>query len=306
MTVGRLFHVLHAARDLDPLDALYDRLFAPWHGMMEQRHSPRERRRGSLLVIADGVVETAAPSDDPGAESAPIGRFVSKFGPHWHSIAWYCDDVAEVADRLRSVGVRLFEPGGVPSTEGPAEGDVYTHPKDTATQLEFYQPPASVGGPQGSGPFPDPRFDGDWPGRWAAGANPLGVERVACVTVVVAELGRAVGVWRDGVGATVVHEGDLKLAGTRSTYLAVGPETVVELATPTGPGLAASDLAAFGDTCHSMSFGVADLDAAAAHLAHLGIDVVARDDTTILADPVGTLGAPMRFTTWRVPGDPRD
>ena len=305
MSVGKLFHVLHAARDLDRLDDLYDRLFAPWHGMMERRHSPHQRRVGSLLVVADGVVEIAAPSDDPGAASGPIGRFVAKFGPRWHSIAWYCDDVAAAADRLRSAGVRVLGPGGEPLAEGPADGDVYTHPKDTAAQLELYQPPASVGGPQGSGPFPDPRFEQGWPGRWAAGANPAGVERLAWVTVVVGDLGRAVSLWTEGMGATLVFEGESALSGTKSAYVAVGTQTVVELATPTGPGPAASDLAAFGDTLHSVTFGVADLDATAAHLAALGIGVPARDDTTLVADPADTVGAAMAFSTWRVPGDPR-
>lgn len=307
MSVGKLFHVLHAAEELDPLDAFYDRLFSPWHGMMERHHSPREQRWGSLLVIADAVVETAAPSADPGAASAPIGRFVAKFGPHLHSLAWYCDDVGEVAERLLSAGVRVLLAGGMPADGPPAEGDVYTHPKDTGTQLEFYQPPASVGGPQGSGPFPDPRFLDGWAERWASMANPLGVERLAYVTVVVGDLEGATALWRDGVGATLVHEGTSQLAGTRSAYVAVGPETVVELATPLAPGtLAAADLAAFGDTCHAMAFGVADLDQVADRLGDLGVGVLSRDDTTILADPAHTFGAPLRFTTWRVPGDPRD
>ena len=43
-----------------------------------------------------------------------------------------------------------------------------------------------------------------------------------------------------------------------------------------------------------------------AHLADTGVGVLDRDDTTIMADPDDTFGAPFRFTTWRVPGDPRD
>jgi len=51
---------------------------------------------------------------------------------------------------------------------------------------------------------------------------------------------------------------------------------------------------------------VADLDRAAEHLERVGVSILARDDETILADPDDTFGAPFRFTTWRVPGDPRD
>jgi catechol 2,3-dioxygenase-like lactoylglutathione lyase family enzyme len=307
VTIGRLFHVLHAAEELDPLDAFYDRLFAPWHGMMERRHSPRELRLGSLLVIADGVVEIAAPSDDPRAASAPIGRFVARFGRHLHSLAWYCDDVAEVSQRLLDAGVRVLLPDGRPLVDLPEEGDIYTHPRDTGTQLEFYQPPVSHGGPGGSGPFPDPRFSADWPDRWAASANPLGVTRLSHVTVVVGDLERAVVIWRDGVGGVVLAEASDDLAGTDSAFLGVGPASVVELATPTRSGTpAARDLATFGDTCHAVTFGVADLGAVADHLARVGVAELARDATTIATDPDDTFGAAMRFTTGWVPGDPRD
>ena len=305
MTVGKLFHVSHVSEALDPLDDWYDRAFAPWHGMMDRHYAARQHRMGSLLVIGDAVVETAAPSDGPEAATAPIGRFQRKFGRHWHSLAWYCDDVGQVWDRLTSAGVRVF-PGGPAGDRRPVEGDVYTHPKDTGTQLEFYQPPAASGGPQGSGPFPDPRFAPGWAERWAATANPLGIDRLAYVTVVVADLDRAVAVYTDGVGGTVVHQGTWPVAGIRSTFVAVGAETVVELATPVRPdSLAGRDLAAFGDTCHSVAFHVADLEPVARHLGALGIRVVAGDRTTILADPADTFGAPFRFTTWVVPGDPR-
>ena len=55
-----------------------------------------------------------------------------------------------------------------------------------------------------------------------------------------------------------------------------------------------------------MAFTVEDLDQVAAHLADTGVAVLDRDETTIIADPDDSFGAPFRFTTWRVPGDPRD
>lgn len=305
LTIGRLFHVLHASNDFDELDAFYERVFTPWHGMMERSSSPSEGRVGSLLVIGDAVVEIAAPSDDPGAASAPIGRFVARFGPRWHSIAWFCDDVGQVAARLMGAGLRVLLAGGAPAETPPTEGGIYTHPKDTGTQLEFYQPPATHGGPGGPGPFPDPRFSDDWMQRWAARENPLGVEGLAHVTVVVRDLERAVGLWRDVLGAPVVSEEISPLAGTRSVYVALGTGPLIELATPTGSdSLAAADLAARGDTCHAVTFRVVDPDRAAGHLQAAGVGVLARDETTILADPADTLGAAMRFSAGGIPRDP--
>ena len=42
----------------------------------------------------------------------PIGRFQARFGRHWHSIAWFCDDVRQEWDRLQSFGIRVLQPGG--------------------------------------------------------------------------------------------------------------------------------------------------------------------------------------------------
>ena len=101
-------------------------------------------------------------------------------------------------------------------------------------------------------------------------------------------------------------EGTWPVAGIRSTFVAVGAETVVELATPVRPGSPAGrDLAAFGDTCHSVAFHVADLEAGGPAPGCARDRVVAGDQATILADPADTFGAPFRFTTWVVPGDPR-
>ena len=52
-----------------------------------------------------------------------------------------------------------------------------------------------------------------------------------------------------------------------------------------------------GDILHSLTFGVADLDRAEAHLRQHGIGLAARDDATLIADPADTYGAVLGFTT---------
>jgi catechol 2,3-dioxygenase-like lactoylglutathione lyase family enzyme len=135
----------------------------------------------------------------------------------------------------------------------------------------------------------------------------LGIERLAYVSIVVPDLEHAKKVYCKGVGATYLGEDTSELTGTRSAYVAVGPETVLELAFPLQPdGLPGRELAAHGGACHAVAFAVADLDRVTEHLGRAGVGILARDDSTILADPDDTFGAPFRFTTWRVPGDPRD
>ena len=309
VSVGRLFHVIHVSEALGPLDAWYDRVFAPHHGMMDRHYLPREERMGSLLVIADAVIETAAPADRPAARTAPIGRFFARFGRHWHSLAWYCDDVAEMWDRLTDAGIRVFLPGRV-ADRRPVDGDIYTHPRDTFTQLEFYQPSTS-GGTYGPGYSADPRFEPGWPLRWAAAPNPLGIESLAYATVVVPDLGKAAAVYVDAVGGTLLHEEASAETGTRSIFVQIGTELIVELAMPTpgtrdaavgaGATLARRDLEANGPTCHALTFAVSDLDRAADHLRRCGIGLLWQGSDTLMADPAHTFGAPFRFTTRRIP-----
>jgi catechol 2,3-dioxygenase-like lactoylglutathione lyase family enzyme len=273
---------------------------------MDGNYAEPIRRMASLLVIGDTIVEAMSPSPGPEAVTLPIGRFQARFGRHWHSVAWFTDDVGRVWDQLTAYGIRVITPRGGPG-ERPLEGDIYTHPKDTFSQLEFFQPQVANGGPAAPGPFADPRFEPDWPAPWLASPNPLGIERLAYVTIVVPDLAQATAVYCEGIGATLLHEASSGLASTTNAYVAVGPETVLELAQPTeGDGLAGRELAAHGGMCHAMAFTVADLDRVEAHLGRQGVGIAGRDETTILTDPDDCFGAPFRFTTWSVPGDPRD
>jgi hypothetical protein len=84
-------------------------------------------------------------------------------------------------------------------------------------------------------------------------------------------------------------------------------DTVVQLSTPNADGtIAAQDMSANNEVLHAAAFRAVDLDAAADYLASKGIATLARDDDTFLADPATTHGVPFRWTTWDVPGGPRD
>ncbi|HEX3566754.1 MAG TPA: VOC family protein [Acidimicrobiales bacterium] len=298
LNIGKMFHIVHVSEALRPLDAWYDDVFAPRRGIMDNNYLAHEMREGSLLAIGDTVIETMAPARGPGSEMLPVGKFFARFGRHLHSLAWYTDDVGAIWDHLVDQGIRVIHQG---PDDRPVEGDIYAHPKDMLTQLEFFQPPAETGGP------PDPRFDPTWPEQWAASPNPLGVQRLAYATVVAHDMDRATSIYVGVLGGTIIDEGFSALTGTVNTYVAIGPETVVELAVPTDAGsLAGRDLAALGESCHALAFSVTDLDQVAGHLEAKGVAILAQDDTTILADPADSYGAPFRFTTRAMPGDPRD
>ncbi|MCW2528369.1 MAG: hypothetical protein JWM76_3229 [Pseudonocardiales bacterium] len=294
--IGRLFHIIHISEELAPLDAWYDDVFAPQRGIMDGGYSEIEKRDASLIVIGDAIIEPMAQSKVEGAEVMPVGRFTAKFGRHWHSLAWYVDDVGPLWDSMKEQNVRVVTDGGVPLPTRPTGGSLFTHPKDTHTQLEFYPHIMPV----------DPRYKDDFDAlAWER--HPLGLTRLAYATVVVKDLDHATGVFTAGIGGTKIGEGISDLTQTRYVRVAVGEDTVVELATPLeDSSIAGRDLAANGDMCHAVTWQVKDLDQAREYLATKSISILDADDTTLIADPDDTYGGVMRFTTETVAGDPRD
>src|SRR6185437_1157229 len=53
--------------------------------------------------------------------ASPLPKFHARHGEHLHSFAWFVDplDVGPMVDRLRDGGIRVIEPYGEPTGEGP-------------------------------------------------------------------------------------------------------------------------------------------------------------------------------------------
>lgn len=299
MSIGRLFHIIHLTGDVAALEAWYDDVFSV-REFIPHNYSPNENRDASLVVLGDCVIEPLAPAFRvPGWDTMPLGRFYQRFGAHWHSIAWYTDDAGEMWQRCVDAGVRVLTGGGEPGTRPGADGIIMTHPKDTITQLQFVGPHPNVH-------EMDPRSKPDWDPKWWIDHHRIGTPGLAYTTVLTRDLERAETVYADILGGTVLHKGSSALTGTDDTYVLLG-DTVVQLSTPNTDGtIAAADLAASNEIHHAAAFRVQDLDATENYLASRGITTVARDEETLLTDPATTHGVPFRWTTWDVPGGPRD
>jgi len=286
---------------LPPLDGWYDDVFSPRRGMMDNHYSSNEQRYASLLTIGDCVIEALAPARDvEGWDAMPIGRYYEKFGPHWHSLSWYVEDVGVVWDHLTSLGIRVLRGGGAGAPdERPKDFvPIFTHPKDTMAQLQFMQrrtlrTPDDYHRPGDA----DPRFLPGWSPTWWATNHGLTLERLAYVKIVTSDLERARKIYVDALEGVVVGEGESKLTSTRDLYVSIGKQVVVQLAQPlSADSLAAQDLARHGDTIHALCFKVRDLPAAERYLQGVHVGIAARDDATILAGPDTTFHAPFRFT----------
>ena len=176
---------------------------------------------------------------------------------------------------------------------------IFTHPKDTIAQLQFmkrrtlrlpddYHRPGDV----------DPRFLPGWSPTWWATNHGLTLERLAYVTIITSDLERAKAIFLEALDGTVVGEGESELTATHDLYVAIGKQVVVQLSQPLRPdSLAARDQQKNGDTIHAVCFKVRDLAAAEQHLKEKHIDIVDRDDQTIITDPSTTFHVPYRFTT---------
>ncbi|TDD38359.1 hypothetical protein E1287_06030 [Actinomadura sp. KC06] len=285
--IGRFYHAIHMVSDLDAADGWYDRVFGVER--FYKGHLAVEKRDASLVVIADFVMEPMMSSRLPGAEATPVGRFYARFGQHLHSLAWYVKDLRGLYERLRSAGVRVTGPGGSDMESEEFPGSLYTHPRDSHGAIEFVDVEAVSG-------LEDPRFRPGFSTSYWSDVHPLGVERVAYMTVVVRDLERAVAFYAGALGGEVLHRGRGADA-TDSVFVHVGEDTVIELARPDGEeSRAGRDLARNGEIMHSVTFKVRDLDAARKHLASCGVRIAERQSDDLVLDPDDCFGAVLRLT----------
>ena len=271
---------------------------------MPESYMKAEKRDASLVLLGDLCIEPLAPAFGvEGWERMPLGRYFTQHGKRLHSLAWYVDDgMEELYASLRAAGVECRGTGGVLLTGDYAGGPVFTHPRDTLTQLEFIPSPNAPGGPS---LLRDPRFAPAWSPAWWADYHPLQIQKVSHVTLSTHDLAAARDLYTGLFAGVLLHEEVNPVHGSRSAYVLVGNDIVVELAEPAGEGPLETDMARFHQSLYSLTFKVRDLADAQQHLESRGIGFSSADSTILVCDPATTHGCLMAFTTWAIPGDPR-
>jgi len=304
MSIGKLFHIIHMTGDLPALEAWYDDVFSVGRGFLDHNYMEGERRDASLVLLGDSVIEPIAPAfriED--WDQFPLGRFYNRFGQHWHSVAWYTDDAGEMWQRCTDNNIRVYVEGGVLTQDRPdPRSAIMTHPKDTITQLEFMNPSGSPLEEWDPRLNPAKEFDPEW---WIKN-HPVKTPGLAYTTILTKDLERATHVYADVLGGTVLYKSPSDLFGTDDVYVLMG-DTVVQLSKPVKDGtIAALDLEKNGEIHHAAAFRVQDLDDTREYFESKGIATLDRDDQNLITDPATTHGVPFRWTTWDVPGGPRD
>jgi hypothetical protein len=301
--IGKNFHVIHMTDDVRDLDLWYYDVFSV-RRFMPESYMDAEKRDASLVLLGDVCIEPLAPAFRvEGWERMPLGRYYTQHGKRLHSLALYVDDgMAEVYRNLRAAGIECRGTAGVLLTGDYVDGPVFTHPRDTLTQLEFIPAPNTPGGPS---ILPDPRFEPNWSPSWWADYHPLQIQKVSYITISTYDLAKARDVYIGLLQGTLLYEDMSPVLGARRAFVLVGSDTVVALAEPVGEGPLQSDMARFHQSLHSLTLKVRDLGDAAGYLEGKGVKFSFTDDTILITDPDTTQGCVMAFTTWDVPGDPR-
>lgn len=273
-----LFHVTQGTADVRESELWFEKVFQ--RRSTDPGHLEPARRHARFTGIRDVLFEAVGPDGRPSA----VQSFVARCGNHLNSLAWGVENIEGLADALQSAGVRLFDMSSQP-TDGRnlIQATLFGHPRDTHGMLEFFEP--DKGADEDRWKLPEPEVD------------PVGIEALSHVSLVVRDHRAAGRFWQDVLGGELVAEADNPVIGAACSYVSVGRPrpTLIELATPTSPGQAAVDLDRNGEILHSLTFRVADVAAVAAYLETQGVVIASRDQDTLVTDAASTIGVPFGF-----------
>jgi catechol 2,3-dioxygenase-like lactoylglutathione lyase family enzyme len=291
--IGKEFHLLHVVKDLDAADEWYDRIFSVRRFV--RNYMKAAMRKASLVLLGDFVMEPAQPVQSSGWEKSALGKFYLRFGQHFHSLAWYVDDLRETCRVLREHDIRLFDMVGNTVTD-PGRGDaVWTHPQDTHAAFEFAVAPKF---------FIDPRLQPGWSVEFARDQHPLGIERASHITMLFRDLNDAQRLYQEALGAKLIHEVELP-GHKRSLFYAVGDDTVIEAAQPlTSSSAAGRELEQAGEGIFGVTFMTRNLDRAADHLRANDIGFE-REDHSLVINRDDAFGMVLGFTDQTLANDSR-
>ncbi|MBV8771369.1 MAG: VOC family protein [Deltaproteobacteria bacterium] len=292
--IGKLFHLTHVVSDLSAVDQWYDQIFAVTR--YYRGYEKLAGRDASLIAIGDVIMEPMMPARVANLQNQSVKKFHDRFGQHFHSIAWYVDNVQEISAQLDRNGLRLFNIVGKQVKPGEESFAIWTHPKNTHGQLEF-----AVVGKYSI----DPRLQPAWSNSFWREHHPLGIERASHITVVVRDLPAAKRLYCEILGGKLIHEEEVSNR-KRSAFVCVGEDTVVELAQPLSQASPEGrEMEANGEGIYSVTFATRNLARANDFLKSKHLRPASEGADSVVLDKAQAFGMVVRFTQRKLPNDPR-
>ena len=303
--ITRMYHPSFHAPDLTEVESWFERVFGFDSTNIYETFKGRDTgsyptNYSTFTPLADVLMDTIQPSR---YVLNGVQQYASVDTPHLKTIGWFAENSEGVYRSLRAAGIAMVDQYGQ-----PAEGEEAPRSAGGGAMPLYFTVPASSGLRHEVLPdFPfalDHRNAAGWAPGLPEGA--LGVERCAFHTLLTDNPQRALRTVVDALGGTVFRQGRDEVIGAAVSYVHLA-DTVLQIAVPDEGTAAYADwtTTAPDDTYHSLTFKVADLDRAAAHLKSQGVGIRAQTGDTLVTDPDTSAGVPWGFTTRLVPGDPR-
>jgi catechol 2,3-dioxygenase-like lactoylglutathione lyase family enzyme len=299
-----LFHPTAMVADLQEAAVFYRTVFGVTSLTIPYTAASRAYR--SLTIVGDVCIENISPEQ---AHLSQFRMYTDLVGNHWFFPCFYVEDMQDALYHLHHRHrIRLTESGtgnpviGIPPG-GSGRSLLFTHPADTGIMWEFYEADQEW---FVNSPLADPRKRPGWKLAPPGSDDPLAAGVLSHLTVVVQDPSAARRFLVDVCGGRVFAEDEDVELGTRSTWVTLGAETtVVELAVPVKAGPRKRDLEKVGNTAHSLTFIVRDLERASAYLRSKGLAFEIESDHLIVTDPTTSIGLRFGFIERFHRGDPR-
>jgi catechol 2,3-dioxygenase-like lactoylglutathione lyase family enzyme len=215
-------------------------------------------------------------------------------------LGWYTDGAVELFERLAAAGIRSHDQqGGLITSEAPPVSsyatDIYTgftEPTDTGIRYEFQETGRRHWAAYSR--EADPRLRPDWSGPRLDPDDPLGILLTSHHTIITRQPERAVRLYTELLDGEVVAESRNEEIGARSTFVRLA-DTVLEFADPDPESRFFDRVADGNDLYQGVTFQVAEVAAAHAHLQAAGVaPVMTRGGGTTITPEHG-FGAAWRF-----------
>jgi methylmalonyl-CoA/ethylmalonyl-CoA epimerase len=281
-----LFHRLGlVVEDVEATDSWYRRVLGGVPVAGTARPHQDQLRPAENVLDLDGATSRmlwhgGLPLILLGAATAdgPVGRFMARWGPGMHSVAWEIDDMWTVEHLLRQANIRITGVN-VPGRH------FFMHPADTDGVLMEWTDTSIAG---------DPRRGEPTPAETAGVVG--GVRGIAWVTAVVADADATAQRLTDLAAAEPVTGNPVADEAVEHTVdMAVGDVTI-RLVTPRSAASRYLAVLERGPRLWAYAVRVADLDVALAGLAGEGVKVLDRVGAVAWTDPATTFGIPMEWT----------